>query len=382
MELPTPTAERPRPLLELFPPRPIPERQAAVYRGPATADTPSPSATRGRSASKPEAPAPAARTYESFYGLSEKPFTLATDPRFVYYSASHDRALQELIAAIGRRDGVMALTGELGTGRTTLCRSLVEQLERHDTTCFVTQPVSSFEDLLKGALVAFGVIARDEVTRGRAAVATRQELIGAIGDFSASLAPARGSALIVVDDAQNVAADVLEPLAAIAAAGEERVQVLLVGTPALTSWLAQPDLQPLQRSVSVWCRLEPLMAEETAGYVAHRLAIAGAQPRVTFDAGACSTLHAITGGIPRQINLVCDRALALGFASSANVITDALVIRAAADLDLVATEAEPSGALRKTVVALVVVASLLAGAVVAAWVFRSDLNRLMELWRG
>ena len=321
-----------------------------------------PSATRGRPASKPEAAVPAARTYESFYGLSEKPFTLATDPRFIYHSASHDRALQELVAAIGRREGVMALTGELGTGRTTLCRSLVEQLERRDTTCFVTQPVSSFEELLKGALVALGVIARDEVTTGRAAVATRQELVGAIGDFSARSRRTRGPALIVVDDAQNVAADVLEPLAAIAAAGEQRVQVLLVGTPALTSLLAQPDLQPLQRSVSVWCRLEPLMAEETAGYVAHRLAIAGAQPRVTFDAGACSALHTITGGIPRQINLVCDRALALGFAASANVITDALITRAASDLDLVTTEAEPSGALRKAVVVLVVVGSLLAGA--------------------
>lgn len=382
MELPAPTADRPRPLLELFPPPPIPERQAAVYRGPAIADSTSPRATRGRSPSKPEAAVPGAPTYESFYGLSEKPFTLATDPRFIYHSASHDRVLQELIAAIGRGEGVMVLTGELGTGRTTLCRSLVEQLDRRATTCFVTQPVSSFEDLLKGALVAFGVIARDEMTRGRAAVATRQELVGAITDFSASLGPTHGPALIVVDDAQNVAADVLEPLAPIAAAGEPRVQVLLVGAPALTSLLAQPDLQALQRSVSVRCRLEPLMAEETAGYVAHRLAIAGAQSRVTFDAGACAALHAITAGIPRQINLVCDRALAIGFAASAKVITDTLVTRAASDLDLVATEAEPSGALRKAVIVLVVVASLLAGAGVAAWVFRSDLARLLQLWRG
>ena len=376
-----PTPERPRPLLELFPPPPIPERQAGVFRGPAIADSPARNPAHGRSASKPVASVPAARTYEAFYGLSEKPFTLATDPRFVYHSASHDRAMQELIAAIGRREGAMALTGELGSGRTTLCRSLVEQIERRDATCFVAQPVSSFEDLLKGALVAFGVIARDEVTRGRAAVATRQELAGAIGDFSASLAPLRGPALIVVDDAQNVAADVLEPLAAIAAAGEQRVQVLLVGTPALTSLLAQPELQALKRSVSVWCRLEPLMPEETAGYVAHRLAIAGAQSRVTFEAGACSTLHAITGGIPRQINLVCDRALALGFAASANAITEALITQAASDLDLVATDAEPGGALRKAVAVLVVVGSLLAGAGVAAWVFRSDLARLLQLWR-
>ena len=320
-------------------------------------------------------------TYESFYGLSEKPFTLSTDPKFIYHSTAHDRVVKELVDAIGRREGMMVLTGELGTGRTTLCRSLVEQLGRRMMICFVREPVASFEELLKVALTHFGVFARDEATRARVAVATRQELIAAAGDFAASLAASERSALIVVDDAHNAPADVLEPLAALTAPGDRLVQVLLVGAPALTSRL-QTDIQPLHRAVTVWSRLDPLSADETASYVAHRLALAGVKPRVEFDAKAYAELHAVTGGMPRLINLVCDRALALGFAAQTAVIDDALIAAAASDLALVAPETETWSVLRKAVVMLVVLASLLAGAAAAAWVFRADLSRLMELWRG
>ena len=320
-------------------------------------------------------------TYESFYGLAEKPFTLSTDPRFIYHSASHDSTMEALVGAIGRREAVTVLTGAPGTGKTTLCRSLVERLGRRTMTCFVTEPLTSFEDLLKVALLDFGVIGRDDATRSRLAVATRQELMTTIGDVSASLVPAQAAALIVIDDAQNVPADVLEPLAGLAEDAGRRVQILLVGTPALLSRLADAKLGPLQRLVTVRSRLAPLTADETAGYVVHRLAVAGVKPRVEFSAPALSALHEIADGVPRVINLVCDRALALGFTASTNVIDDELVATAAADLDLVPLEADPPSALRRTVIVLVVLASLIAGAGAAAWLFRGDLLRLIEQLR-
>lgn len=377
---PAPASETVRPLLDLFPPPPIPDRQTTSWPGPASGDAPPPRAVRSHFGERVElAAAPATpSTYESFYGLAEKPFTLSTDPKFIYHSASHDSTMAALVGAIGRREAVTVLTGAPGTGKTTLCRSLLEQLDRGTTACFVTEPLTSFEDLMKVALLDFGVIGRDEATRSRVAVATRQELMTAIGDFSASLVPAQAAALIVIDDAQNVPADVLEPLAAVAEDAGRRIQILLVGTPALLSRLADAKLGSLQRLVAARSRLAPLTTDETAGYVVHRLVVAGVTPRVEFSATALSALHEIADGVPRVINLVCDRALALGFAASTNVIDDQLITAAAADLDLVPLEGDPPSALRRTVIVLVVLASLLAGAGAAAWLFRADLSRLMQ----
>ena len=253
VDRPAPASESPRPLLDLFPPPPIPDHQATSWQGPASGGAPPPRAVRSRFGERGEPSAAPATpsTYESFYGLAEKPFTLSTDPRFIYHSTSHDSTMEALAGAIGRRDAVTVLTGAPGTGKTTLCRSLVEQLiTRRTMTCLVTEPLTSFEDLLKIALRDFGVIGPDEATRSRVAVATRQELMTAIGEFAASLGPAQAAALIVIDDAQNVPADVLEPLAAVAEEAGRRIQILLVGTSALLPRMADATLGSLQRLVA------------------------------------------------------------------------------------------------------------------------------------
>ena len=375
----TPASDAPRPLLDLFPPPPV----RASARAPAIAGAPPPPNVRSRFAQRADSAPPAPEvplTYEPFYGLSEKPFSLSTDPKFIYHSTSHDRVLQELIDALGRGDAIMLLTGEMGTGKTTLCRSLVEQLGRRTVTSFITNPGASLEGLLKTVLVDFGVVAREDATRGRLAAATRQKLTTAVGDFAASLAPIEASAVIIVDEAQKMPPDILEPLAALAdvAGADRRVQIILVGQPVLPSLLHRKELRALEPRVTVRCRLDPLTAEEVSGYVAHRLAVVGTAARVEFNDGACAELYAATRGVPLLVNLVCDGALTRGYKAFASVIDDQLIAAAAVDLELVPLRSGARRIVRMAVMALVFLALMLVGAGAAAWVFRADLSRLLR----
>jgi general secretion pathway protein A len=316
-------------------------------------------------------------TYERFYGLTENPFSAAS--KFLYHSSSHERALQELLDAFERGAAVMVLTGESGVGKTTLCRSLVEQLGRRTVTSRITEPVTSVEELLRTVLVDFGVVTRDDLTRGRMAAATRQELLAAVGDFAASLAPLQASALIIVDQAQDVSPDCLEPLAALSdvAAGNRRVQIVLAGEPMLAPLLQRTELRTLERQVAVRCLLQPLSADEVIGYVVHRIAIAGSSARVEFDDGAFAELHEVTRGVPLLVNLVCDRALTLGQQHSAGVIDEELVAAAAADRDLAPRRSRARWLAVIAVRAVVLLALMLAGAAAAAWVYRAQVWQIL-----
>ena len=357
-------ATAPRRLLDLFPPAPrIVRKRFARKRATA-------------------AVSPVALTYEPFYGLTEKPFGLSTDPKFIYHSASHDGAVQEITDALGRGDGLIVLTGEMGIGKTTLCWSLPERLGRRTVTSLVTDPAASFEDLLKVVLADFGVVARVEATGG-ALTATRDALVAAVGDFAGSLAPLNASAVIIIDEAQNMPADVLEAISALTVRsdGDRRIQVLLVGQPSLDSRLVQrPELSAVARRVVARSRLEPLTPDETIGYVAHRLEIAGPGARVAFAGPALAVLHAATRGVPRFINLVCDRAMTRGQEASARVIDDAMIATAAADLGLTTLPSDGRWMARMAAV-VVFVLLMLAGAGLAAWVFRDDVSRVLRQWR-
>ena len=396
----TPAAGSPRPLVTLFPP-PFgrdrthppassvrPERQVEE-RGPVPPGAPPPRIVRKRFAQQADsAELPQSPTYAPFYGLTENPFSLSPAAKFTYHSASYDRALQELIDALGRRDAVMLLTGEPGVGKTTLCHSLVAQLGGRCVTSLIAEPVASFEDLLRTVLVDFGVVARANATRGRMAGVTRQELIAAVGDFTASLAPRQASALIIIDQAQEAGPEILEPLSVLSRPdvrrsgpqndADRRVQILLVGQPMLPVLLHRQELRALERQVAVRCRLDPLTAEEVIGYLTHRLSVAGASVRVKFDEGACAELHAATRGVPRLVNLVCDGALTRGQQTSAGVITDELVAASAADLELVPRRSDARRIVHLAVRGIVLLALTLAGAAAAAWVFRAQVAQLLN----
>ena len=275
--------------------------------------------------------------YEDYYGFAEKPFSLTPDPKYLYRSESHANAFDLLQYAIRRREGFVVVTGDIGTGKTTLCRALLEQIDRTTFTALVLNPFLSEEDLLKRILQDFGVISRDELKAGRLAGVSKQELIDALYDFLLGLIPLKASAVLIIDEAQNLPLPVLEQiriLSNLETDKEKLLQIILVGQLNLQTLLRSPELRQLDQRVSIRYELKPLDAETVAAYVAHRLTIAGGSAAVTFTPKALAQVHRLSGGIPRLINLICDRALLAGFSVQANRITPEMVAHAAESLDL------------------------------------------------
>jgi type II secretory pathway predicted ATPase ExeA len=275
--------------------------------------------------------------YEDFYGFAEKPFSLTPDPKYLYRSQPHANAFELLQYAIRRREGFAVVTGDIGTGKTTLCRALLEQIDRTTFTALVLNPFLAEEDLLKRILLDFGVISREELKTRNLAGVSKQELIDAINDFLLGLIPLKASAVLIIDEAQNLPLQVLEQiriLSNLETDKEKLLQIILVGQLELQTLLRSPELRQLDQRVSIRYELKPLDAEAVAAYVAHRLTIAGGSASVAFTARALAEVHRRSGGIPRLINLICDRALLGGFSLQTNRITDDIVRQAAVSLDL------------------------------------------------
>ena len=288
--------------------------------------------------------------HEEYYGFTEKPFSLTPDPKYLYKSESHANAFDLLQYAIRRREGFVVVTGDIGTGKTTLCRAILEQLDRKTFTALVLNPFLSEEDLLRIVLQDFGVVSRDEIKRGRLAGVTKQELIETLNDFLLSLLPLGAGALLIIDEAQNLPRAVLEQIRVLSnleTHKEKLLQIVLVGQLNLKDLLRSSDLRQLDQRVSIRYELKPLTREETSAYVAHRLTIAGGGASVSFAPKAIDLVHTWTGGIPRLINLVCDRALLGGYSARTNRITPEMVRAAAAGLDLNVSRFSPSQWLRQ-----------------------------------
>ena len=274
-------------------------------------------------------------TYEPYYGLLEKPFSLSADPRFLFRSPEHAPAFEELLNGIRRREGLITLTGEIGTGKTTLIRSVLQHLDRRTFSAFVPDPFVSREDLLKMLLVDFGVVSIADLKRGSLNGASRPDLSYPLYQFLDSLAPLQAFAVLIIDEAQNLPLPLLEEVRILSdlEGREKLLQVVLVGQPELRANLKLPELRQVNQRVSVRCELTPLGKDGVAGYVGHRLRIAGeGQARVEFSDAALDAVYQASGGTPRLINLICDRALHRGFAARVGRIEPGFVWDAAADL--------------------------------------------------
>ena len=275
--------------------------------------------------------------YERYYGLAEKPFSLTPDPKFLYRSPSHANAFELLKYAIRRREGFVVVTGDIGTGKTTLCRALLEDIDRNTFTALVLNPFMSEEDLLKRILQDFGVISREDVKRGALSKVTKQELIDALYEFLIGLIPLKASAVLIIDEAQNLPMSVLEQiriLSNLETDKEKLLQIILVGQLNLMPLLKSPGMRQLDQRVSIRYQLDPLDEEGVGSYISHRLTVAGGSGHVRFAAKAVRKIHRLTSGIPRLINLVCDRALLAGFAERSNRITAAMVDEAVSSLEI------------------------------------------------
>jgi len=277
--------------------------------------------------------------HEEYYGFSDKPFSLTPDPKYLYKSESHANAFDLLQYAIRRREGFVVITGDIGTGKTTLCRAILEQLDRKTFTALVLNPFLSEEDLLRVILQDFGVVSREEIKRGRLVGVTKQELIETLNEFLLSLLPLGAGALLIIDEAQNLPRQVLEQiriLSNLETNREKLLQIVLVGQLNLKGLLRSPELRQLDQRVSIRYELKPLTREETGAYVGHRLTIAGGSAAVSFAPRALDLVHQYSDGIPRLINLICDRALLGGYSARTNRITPEIVAAAARGVDLVA----------------------------------------------
>jgi general secretion pathway protein A len=275
--------------------------------------------------------------YEEYFGFTEKPFSLTPDPKYLFKSASHASAFELLQYAIRRREGFVVITGDIGTGKTTLCRAILEQIDKKTFTALVLNPFLAEDDLLRVILQEFGVVSRDEVKHGRLFRVSKAELIETLNEFLLSLQRLGAQAVLIIDEAQNLPLQVLEQiriLSNLETEKEKLLQIVLVGQSNLKDLLRRAELRQLDQRVSIRFDLKPLSAEETAQYVQHRLSVAGGGAAVTFMPKSLARLHRYTAGIPRLINLLCDRALLSAYSAHTARIVPSLVDRAAESLEL------------------------------------------------
>eukprot|EP00611_Tribonema_gayanum_P013888 TRINITY_DN25124_c0_g1_i1.p3 TRINITY_DN25124_c0_g1~~TRINITY_DN25124_c0_g1_i1.p3 ORF type:complete len:286 (-),score=53.15 TRINITY_DN25124_c0_g1_i1:1309-2166(-) len=246
--------------------------------------------------------------YEAFYGLSSKPFQLNPDPSFYFGSKQHRRAKAYLEYGLLRSEGFIVITGEVGAGKTTIVRGLLDSMDASAVTAanLVSTQLDA-EDTLRMVGAAFGVRVKD---------VSKADLLMALEAFLVTQVSEGKRSLLIVDEAQNLtprAVEELRMLSNFQFGKQALLQTFLVGQPEFRDILQHPNMQQLRQRVTATCHIGPLDVDETKGYVEHRLKCAGGTGRPHFEDGTFELIFKATGGIPRRINTVCDRLLLLGF---------------------------------------------------------------------
>ncbi len=265
--------------------------------------------------------------YEAFYSLDDPPFVLTPDPRFLLRSKGHHEILAALLYGITSQKGLMALVGDVGTGKTTLCRTLLRELPDSVQSALVLNPHLSDAELIGTILDDLGVERRG-TAKGELLATLSQYLLAAGGEGK--------TVLVIVDEAQQMSVESLEQiriLSNLETATRKLLQILLVGQPELEEKLKLNELRQLDQRIGIRCYLKPLPRKETFRYVEHRMRIAGLPGELPFNRSALAKIHQYSHGIPRVINLVCDRALMAGFSNRVREITPTLVTSAVRNLE-------------------------------------------------
>ena len=264
--------------------------------------------------------------YLSFFNLREHPFSLTPDPRFLFLSPQHEEALSHLLYGIQERKGFIEITGEVGTGKTILCRALLDRLDTTVSTALIFNSYLNELELLQAITHDFGLVCQET---------TRKGYIDALNEYLLQEFTAGRNAVVLIDEAQNLEPRVLEQLRMLSNLEMERgklLQVVLVGQPELRDRLATPQMRQLEQRIAVRFHIQGLTQRETYQYIMHRLSVAGAANAVTFTHRALTIIYRYCAGIPRRINLLCDRLCITAYVQNTHRITARIVRQSLQDL--------------------------------------------------
>ena len=259
--------------------------------------------------------------YLEFFGLREKPFGLTPDPKFLFFSEKHREALDHLLYGIHQKEGFVLISGDTGTGKTTLCRALLERLDPCEVaTSLILNPLLNEEELLKAILEDFGL---------SSAGATRKELLDVLNRFLLKTLAAGRTAVLIIDEAQHLSTECLEQvrlLSNLETHKEKLIQIILVGSEELPAKLEAFELRHLQQRISLRYHLRPLDKRETRSYLQHRLNMARAAGSTSFDNGAQREIYRFSKGVPRLINIIAERSLLAAYLAESRKIRQTHVV--------------------------------------------------------
>jgi len=269
--------------------------------------------------------------YCDFFGFTEKPFTITPNPQFIYLSGNHREAFAHLLYGIDSHAGFIAMTGEVGTGKTTVLRTLLTQLDPEKyKSAMIFNPCLTGEQLLASICRDFGIETAEK---------NSFDYLEALNSYLLEQNAAGRTLVLVIDEAQNLAPEVLEQVRLISNLETERdklIQIILAGQPELDAIISRHDLRQLNQRITVRCKLSPIGLEDAKEYISHRLKISGNRIPGLFSSGAVKRIYRFSGGIPRLINVACERSLIMAWTQESLTVTSSIAAQVIAESGAVA----------------------------------------------
>jgi len=265
--------------------------------------------------------------YLEYYGLTEPPFDITPNPRFLFYSPKHREAFNHLLYGIRERKGFVQMTGEVGAGKTTLCRAVLEQLDDRYATALILNPIMSANELVKAIALEFGLKVNG---------LDRLDTLAVINEFLLKQVERRKDSVLIIDEAQDLTDELLEQvrlLSNLETDNRKLLQIILFGQPELRGRLNNPRLRQLRQRITVRYHLPPLQRQEVVEYVRHRPHVSGGNGTPYFTRPALWRVHHYSKGIPRLVNAVCDKALLAGYVKQSKRISFRMVGQAVRELE-------------------------------------------------